>query len=254
MPCACGPDSPTAKEVSRAIGYSDEQMMTVPEGANLGLGCGNPTALASLKPGDIVLDLGSGAGFDVFLAAARVGPEGHVIGVDMTPDMLERARTNAATAGVDNVEFRLGEIEHLPVADDSIDVIISNCVVNLSPDKGHVFREAFRVLRPGGHVVVSDIVLTGELSGEILASLEAYVGCVAGASQLDDYIDGLADAGFDRIDVLTTRRFDSKDDVLGEELIAATAMLGVSQEDALSAAHNVASVTIEAVRADRQTG
>ncbi len=140
----------TAEQVSRSIGYSDEQLAAVPDGANLGLGCGNPTALAALRPGDVVLDLGSGAGLDCFLAAPRVMPGGRVIGVDMTPEMLDRARTNATRSGFSNVEFRLGEIEHLPVADCSVDVVISNCVINLSPDKPQVFREAFRVLKPGG--------------------------------------------------------------------------------------------------------
>jgi arsenite methyltransferase len=165
----CGTKDP----VSRAIGYSEEELGAVPEGADLGLGCGNPTALASLKEGETVLDLGAGAGIDCFLAAQAVGPSGRAIGVDMTAEMIERARENARTNGIENVEFRLGEIEHLPVADRSIDVVISNCVVNLSPDKPRVFREAFRALKPGGRMFLSDIVLLKPLPEEVRKSIEA---------------------------------------------------------------------------------
>ena len=160
------------------IGYSEEEMTAVPEGANLGLGCGNPTAMASLKEGETVLDLGAGAGFDCFLAAGKVGPEGRVIGIDMTPEMLEKARENAQKGNFSNVEFRLGEIENLPVADGIIDIIISNCVINLVPDKDRVFSEAFRVLKPGGRIMVSDIVLTKELPDFIKNNMAAYVGCI----------------------------------------------------------------------------
>ena len=170
----------TPEEISKKIGYSDEDVNSIPEGANLGLGCGNPVALASLKEGEAVLDLGSGAGFDSFLASRRVGPKGRVIGVDMTPEMLERARKNARNGGFENVEFRLGEIENLPVADNSIDVVISNCVINLSPEKGRVFREAHRVLRPGGRIMVSDIVLLAPLPA-FLKSTASLVACVGGA-------------------------------------------------------------------------
>ena len=176
----CGSAGMT-ESISKKIGYSDEELTSVPEGANLGLGCGNPVALAALKEGDVVLDLGSGAGFDCFLAANKVGSGGKVIGVDMTPDMLEKARENAHKGGYTNVEFRLGEIEHLPVADSHVDVIISNCVINLSPDKPAVFNEAFRVLKPGGRLMVSDIVLLNELPAFIKSSVAAYVGCVSGA-------------------------------------------------------------------------
>jgi len=194
--CGGGCCSDGAATVSQAVGYSDEELLSVPQGADLGLGCGHPTALASLMPGEVVLDLGSGAGIDCFLAADKVGPTGRALGVDMTPEMIERARENARKEGTDNVEFRLGEIEHLPVADASIDVVISNCVINLSPDKPQVFREAFRALKSGGRLLVSDIVLRGELPRDVFESIEHYVGCVAGASKIDDYLGAIRDAGF----------------------------------------------------------
>ena len=200
--CDCGPAADSAKTISAGIGYTDDQMGAVPEGSNLGLGCGNPTALGALEPGQTVLDLGSGAGFDCFLAARKVGPEGRVIGVDMTPEMLERARENARKDGFDNVEFRMGEVEHLPVEDASVDVIISNCVINLSPDKEQVFREAFRVLRPGGRLYISDIVLLKPLPEAILKSAGAYVGCISGAILKEDYLSQVGEAGFGRMDVI----------------------------------------------------
>lgn len=165
-----------AEEVSRRIGYSEREMGSVPEGANLGLGCGNPTALASIRRGETVLDLGSGAGFDCFLAAKEVGPEGRVIGVDMTPEMVEKAQSNAEGLNISNVEFRLGEIEKIPVEDDSVDVAISNCVINLSPDKNSVFREIHRTLRPGGRIIISDILRSGEIPKEIMDNPDAYTG------------------------------------------------------------------------------
>jgi len=196
-----------AEEQSKSIGYSDEEMQAVPEGANLGLGCGNPTALASLEEGETVLDLGSGAGFDCFLAANKVGTSGKVIGVDMTPEMLDTARRNAKKGNYTNVEFRLGEIENIPAANDSMDVIISNCVINLSPDKPKVFREALRVLRPGGRMMVSDIVLLKELPEFIKSSIEAYVGCVAGAMLRDEYIDAIKAAGFAPVEIADESTF-----------------------------------------------
>jgi arsenite methyltransferase len=186
---------------SLALGYTPDDLARVPEGADLGLGCGNPEAIAGLRPGDTVLDLGSGAGFDCFLAAARVGRAGRVIGVDMTPEMVTKARANARRVEAANVEFRLGEIEHLPVADASVDVIISNCVINLAPDKGAVFREALRVLKPGGRVAVSDVVATGPLPPELATSVEALTGCVAGAATVDDLRTRLAEAGFERVEI-----------------------------------------------------
>jgi arsenite methyltransferase len=195
--------SNSAKDASKAAGYSDKEMDSVPDGANLGLGCGNPVAIASLKKGEVVLDLGSGGGFDCFLAANAVGEKGKVIGVDMTPEMLTLARENATKGGYNNVEFRLGEIENLPVADSSVDVIISNCVINLSPEKEKVFAEAYRVLKPGGRVMVSDIVLLKELPEEIRESVEAYISCIAGAVLKDDYIGAMKQAGFNKIQIMS---------------------------------------------------
>ena len=198
--CCGGTD--LARDISRNMGYTEEELDTVPEGANLGLGCGNPVALASLQEGDTVLDLGSGAGFDCFLAANRVGERGRVIGVDMTPEMLEKARENVRKSDYGNVEFRLGEIENLPAADNSVDVVISNCVINLSPDKRRVFAETFRVLRPGGSLMVSDIVLLQELPDSVKNSIEAYVGCLSGALMKELYIGCIREAGFQDIRIV----------------------------------------------------
>ncbi len=213
----CGPGASccapagTAERIGREVGYTEDELKSVPDGANLGLGCGNPVALAALRDGETVLDLGSGAGFDCFLAAKRVGERGRVIGVDMTPEMLERARANARRGGYRNVEFRLGEIENLPVADCSVDVIISNCVINLSPDKERVFREAFRVLKPGGRIMVSDMVLLGELPDAIKKSVEAYAACIAGAETKERYLSLISGAGFDDVTVVGEARYPVED-------------------------------------------
>jgi len=196
-----------AQTVSKNIGYTDEELGSVPEGANLGLGCGNPVAMASLAEGETVLDLGSGAGFDCFLAANKVGKTGRVIGVDMTPEMIEKARANAQKGDCQNVEFRLGEIENIPAADNSVDVVISNCVINLSPDKGRVFQETFRVLRPGGRLMVSDIVLLKELPDFIKDSIAAYVGCISGAMLKDDYVGAIRKAGFQEVKIIDEAPF-----------------------------------------------
>jgi len=183
------------------LGYSPEELKSVPDEANLGLGCGNPTALASLKEGEVVLDLGAGGGMDCFLAAQKVGRKGKVIGVDMTPEMISLARKNAAEGNITNVEFRLGEIENLPAADHSIDVIISNCVINLSPNKKQVFQEAHRVLKPGGRFMVSDIVLLKPLPGSVRESIDAYVGCMAGALLKEEYLATIESAGFREVTI-----------------------------------------------------
>jgi arsenite methyltransferase len=192
----------TSNEVSAKLGYSDKELSAAPERANLGLGCGNPLAIAELKPGEVVLDLGCGAGFDCFLAARQVGETGRVIGVDMTPEMISKARNNAAKGGFTNTEFRLGEIEYLPVADGSVDVIISNCVINLSPDKPQVFKEAYRVLKPGGRLVISDVVATAELPPKIKNNMGVlYSSCVSGAATIRELESILQQSGFTQITI-----------------------------------------------------
>jgi arsenite methyltransferase len=199
-PSCCSAAMPAGQ--SLALGYSDGDLAAVPEGADLGLGCGNPNAIAALGPGETVLDLGSGGGFDCFLAARAVGPTGRVIGIDMTPEMISRARDNARKVEARNVEFRLGEIEHLPVADQTVDAIMSNCVINLSPEKASVFREAWRVLKPGGRLAISDVVAIAPIPAELQSQAAALAGCIAGAAQLDDLKKLLAEAGF--VDVVVT--------------------------------------------------
>jgi arsenite methyltransferase len=191
----------SAADKARRMGYSESDVVAVPEGANLGLGCGNPQAIAALRPGEIVIDLGSGAGFDCFLAAEQVGASGRAIGIDMTHEMLAKARGNAARIGVANVEFRLGELEHLPVADNTADVVISNCVINLVPDKAQVFREAFRVLKPGGRLAISDVINTAPLSAALKADPALLCGCIAGAAAADQVEAWLRDAGFAEVRV-----------------------------------------------------
>jgi ubiquinone/menaquinone biosynthesis C-methylase UbiE len=204
------------------MGYTEEEMKAVPEGANLGLGCGNPVALASLKEGETVLDLGSGAGFDCFLASGKVGPMGRIIGVDMTPEMVEKARENARKGNYANVEFRLGEIENLPTGDNSVDAVISNCVINLSPDKKRVFAETFRVLKPGGRLMISDIVLLKELPDFIRNSIQAYVGCVSGAMLKDEYLRAVREAGFQDVKIIDETAFPAElmiSDPIAKEII-----------------------------------
>ena len=202
MPTSCCPmPGQSVPTDGRALGYGEDELAAVPEGSNLGLGCGNPTVIAELAEGETVLDLGSGSGFDCFLAAPRVGPSGKVIGVDMTPEMLQKARANAAESGAENVEFRLGEIEHLPLANDTVDVVISNCVINLSPDKDAVFRDAFRVLKPGGRMCISDIVATEELPAEVRNDMGMVSSCIGGAAPVENIVAGLREAGFDAPDV-----------------------------------------------------
>lgn len=195
----CGGSAPSVEDMARRMGYGDGDVAACGDGANLGLGCGNPQAIADMTPGEVVVDLGSGAGFDCFLAARQVGPTGRAIGIDMTHEMLRKARENAAKLSLANVEFRLGEIEHLPVADNSADVVISNCVINLSPDKPQVLREAFRVLRSGGRVAVSDVVMLKPLTPELARMKELYSGCIGGAATVEDLQRWLTEAGFTHI-------------------------------------------------------
>ncbi len=195
-------DHEGVRAVAEAFGYSADELTSIPAAANMGLSCGNPTATAHLRPGEVVVDLGSGGGLDVFLSAQQVGPTGRAIGIDMTPEMIERARANAAAGGYTNVEFHLATIDRLPLADASADCVISNCVLNLAPDKPAVFREIFRVLKPGGRLAVSDIALKGDLPEAVAKSMAAYVGCIAGAIRIEDYRTGLLDAGFEFVEMV----------------------------------------------------
>lgn len=242
----CGTAKPM--EISKRIGYTDEEMQAVPSGSNLGLGCGNPTALASIKVGETVLDLGSGAGFDCFLASKKVGPRGMVIGVDMTEEMLAQARANALKGGYKNVEFRQGEIEKLPVEDNTIDVIISNCVINLVPDKERAFKEAFRVLKPGGRLMVSDIVLLKTLPESIRESIAAYVGCIAGALMKDKYLDAVKSAGFKDVSVVDESIFPL--DCVASDPIGGRILEGLKASDgALKAVEgSISSIKVKGVK------
>lgn len=246
--CSAPKSSSSSKQVSKFVGYSEEEMNAVPDGANLGLGCGNPTALASLKESERVLDLGSGAGFDAFLAAKKVGAKGKVIGVDMTPEMLDKARANAKKGNYRNVEFRLGEIENLPVADNSVDVIISNCVINLAPNKKRVFEEAFRVLAPKGRIMVSDIVLLKPLPQSIKESVEAYAGCIAGAEIKDNYLEAIRQAGFSDVKVIDEKTYPLEYIVSEEVFQEALGRLEMSQEELKATAESVVSIKVSAVK------
>lgn len=244
--CCGSPD--LVQVISKGIGYSDEELKAVPEGANLGLGCGNPLALSSIREGDTVLDLGSGAGFDCFLAAAKVGRNGRVIGVDMTSEMIEKARENAKKGNYGNVEFRLGEIERLPVADGSVDLIISNCVINLSPDKGIVFQEAFRVLKPGGRLMISDIVLLRELPNPIRDSIEAYIGCLSGAIKKDEYLQKIEGAGFHDVKVMGETSF-SVEFIVNDPMVKGIIdQSGLPPEKVTEIAGSVVSIKVYGVR------
>ena len=246
-PC-CGNAPGAVGEISKKVGYSEEEINAVPEGANLGLGCGNPIALASLKEGETVLDLGAGGGCDCFLASERVGAKGKVIGVDMTAEMLDKARENARKGGYKNVEFRMGEIENLPAADNSVDVIISNCVINLSNDKPRVFAEAFRVLKPGGRLMVSDIVVLKKLPEHIRESIDAYIGCVAGAITKTEYIEAIKAAGFEKVKVVSEDTYPLDlflDDPTAKSIMAD---LQITSEQAKDLTASIASVKVQGIK------
>jgi SAM-dependent methyltransferase len=234
-----------AEDVSKKVGYSDEELAAVPEGANLGVGCGNPTAIDRLRPGETVVDLGSGAGMDAFLAARQVGKTGHVIGVDMTDAMLEKARSNAAEVGLEDVvEFRKGQIEALPIEDESVDAIISNCVINLSPEKQRVYDEAYRVLRPGGRLMISDVVLEHELPELVLQSIDAYIGCIGGASLRASYLETIRKAGF--VDVRVEKESSFGDAIPFDDptIVEAMGRLGITREQARAYGDAVTSLHI----------
>ena len=242
----CPPQS--GEHVGKMIGYSEDEINAVPNGANMGLGCGNPTALASLKEGERVLDLGSGGGFDCFLAAKKVGNRGKVIGVDMTPEMLDKARSNARKGKYTNVEFRLGEIENLPLADNSVDVVISNCVINLAPNKKRVFEEAFRVLAPKGRLMVSDVVLLKKLPEKVQKSAEAYSGCISGAEIKDQYLDLIRKAGFQDVRVLTEKTYPVEFIISEPEAKEAMSSLKMTQDEAKDVANSILSISVSAMK------
>ena len=242
--CGCGCGS----EISEQIGYSRGELDSVPEGADLNLGCGNPVALASLKEGETVVDLGSGGGLDCFLAAKKVSPKGRVIGVDMTPEMLDKARRNCRKGRYQNVEFRLGEIENLPVADSTADIIISNCVINLSPNKQRVFEEAFRVLKPNGRLMISDMVLLKEIPEAVKKSVLGYVGCISGAEMKTEYIKLIKNAGFKEVEIIKETLFPPE--LLLSDSNAKTLMqeLNLTQKKVEELAKSVASIKVSAIK------
>ncbi len=232
--CCSSQKAVTSEALAKSVGYSEDDLQNVPEGANMGLGCGNPQAIAALKPGEVLVDLGSGGGFDCFLAARQVGAAGRVIGVDMTPEMVEKARRNAVAAGVANVTFRLGEVEHLPVADAEADVVLSNCVINLSTDKVQVFREAFRVLKSGGRLAIADIVAVADIPEDIRADVLLHAECVAGAARVEALEDMMRQAGFAQISI----RLNSGSAQMMDQMFPGLGLGGV-----------VASAAIEAIKA-----
>lgn len=243
--CGCA-DIP--EEISKRLGYTDEEIQEAPLGSNLGLGCGNPVALAALKEGEIVLDMGAGAGFDCFLASTRVGPTGMVIGVDITSEMVDKARANSRKSGYTNIDFRQGDLENMPVADNYVDVVISNCVINLVPNKRMVFKEAFRVLKPGGRLAVSDVVLLRELPDFVTSSTEAYIGCLAGAIMKDEYLEIIRDVGFRDVKVAAETSFPIESllsETTGSDSIKSPK---ISAEQLNLIASSVLSIKVEAIK------
>ncbi len=242
----CSPEEVSSRDASCECGYSTEELDSIPEEANLGLGCGNPVALAGVSKGEVVLDLGSGAGIDCFLASDRVGEEGRVIGIDMTPEMVERAKLNALRNNYRNVEFRLGRIEELPVADSSVDLVISNCVINLSTDKQQVFRDTFRVLKPGGRLMVSDIVLLEELPAFVQDSMDAYVMCVSGAMLKEQYLEAVRQAGFIDVNVEGENRFPVELALAQPKLKEAVGKMNIPMEELARIAGSIVSMKVSA--------
>jgi ubiquinone/menaquinone biosynthesis C-methylase UbiE len=244
----CCPSSDCARDISTELGYTDQELKSAPEDANMALGSGNPVALASIRAGETVLDLGSGPGLDCFLAAERVGKRGRVIGVDMTPEMIEKARENSRNGDYENVEFRLGDIEELPVDDNSVDLVISNCVINLVPEKIKTFREAFRVLKPGGRMTISDIVLLKELPDVIKNSIEAYIACVSGAMIKDEYIGAIKAAGFQQVRIIDERA--SPIGLLVNDPLAKAVIeeAKITAEEVKEVAGSVISITVSGVK------
>jgi arsenite methyltransferase len=235
-----------ANEIGKKIGYSEEELKNVPEDANLGIGCGNPTALASIQPGETILDLGSGAGFDCFLASRETGHTGRVIGVDITPEMIAQANKNARKGNYKNVEFRLGEIENLPVESNSIDLIISNCVINLSNEKERVFEEAYRVAKPNGRIMISDIILLNDLPDYVINSVEGHIACLAGAVRKEHYLDAIAKAGFTNISIDKETPFPIElmlNDPIAEKIVREN---NLQEKDIQNIANSIASISISA--------
>jgi arsenite methyltransferase len=235
-----------AADIGKKIGYSEEELQKVPEDANLGIGCGNPTALASIQKGESILDLGSGAGFDCFLAAQATGESGKVIGVDITPEMVQQAQKNAKRSGYKNVEFKIGEIENLPVETNSIDLIISNCVINLSNQKKRVFAEAFRVAKPGGRIMISDIILLKDLPDYVLNSVEGHIACLAGAVRKEHYVNGLQAAGFEDVQIEKQTRFPIElmlNDPIAQKIVRDNQL---TDQEIAEIANSIASISIRA--------
>jgi len=237
-----------AEDISRDIGYGEAEMEAVPDGANLGLGCGNPIAAASIKEGETIIDLGSGAGFDSFLAANAAGKKGKVIGIDMTPDMIDKARKNAQKGGYGNVEFIQAEIEDIPLPDNTADIIISNCVINLSPEKKKVFSEAYRLLKPGGRIMVSDIVLKKDLPQSVLGSIEAYVGCISGAEKMEDYLGYIRDAGFNDVKILDETVFSLDNINKSQAFKDIIKSLDISDKDLGDAQESILGIKVSAIK------
>jgi len=243
--CGC---SDVSEEICRRLGYSEEEIQAAPPESNLGLGCGNPVSLATLKEGETVLDMGSGAGFDCFLASTKVGSSGKVIGVDITSEMVDKARANARKAGYSNIDFRQGDLENMPVADNYVDVVISNCVINLVPNKKMVFKEAFRVLKPGGRLAVSDVVLQRELPEFVKRSTEAYIGCLAGAIMKEEYLEIIKNVGFQDIRVVAESSFPIESLICETAESARVESPKISAEQLEEVADSVLSIKISAVK------